>query len=66
MHGGAYARKHNPWVGLQQRAGVGEPAVHRFPTDFTTLPTVSFVIPNLDDDMHDGTVARAIPGCRPT
>ena len=28
-----------------------------FPSDFAALPTVSFVIPNLDHDMHDGTVA---------
>jgi hypothetical protein len=29
------------------------------PGDFTRLPTVSFVIPDLDHDMHDGTVAQA-------
>ena len=29
-----------------------------FPSaDYSQLPTVSFVIPNLDNDMHDGTVA---------
>ncbi len=27
-----------------------------FPADYTTLPAVSFVVPNLDDDSHDGTV----------
>ena len=27
-----------------------------FPTDFTQLPTVSLVIPNLKNDMHDGTI----------
>ena len=31
-----------------------------FPTDFTQLPTVSFVIPNLADDMHDGGDPAAI------
>jgi hypothetical protein len=30
-----------------------------FPTDYTQLPKVSFVIPNFNDDMHDGTVAAA-------
>jgi acid phosphatase len=30
-----------------------------FPTDVTRLPRVSFVIPNLQHDMHDGTVAQA-------
>jgi hypothetical protein len=29
-----------------------------FPTDFTKLPTVSFVVPNVQDDMHDGTVSK--------
>jgi acid phosphatase len=27
--------------------------------DYQSLPTVSFVIPNLDNDMHDGTIAQA-------
>ena len=29
-----------------------------FPSDFSTLPTVSIVVPNLDDDMHDGTIRQ--------
>src|SRR5882724_5340893 len=29
-----------------------------FPTDFSKLPTVSWVIPNLDNDMHDGTIQQ--------
>ncbi len=29
-----------------------------FPTDFTKLPTVSFVIPNLNRDMHDGSISQ--------
>ena len=28
-------------------------------SDYASLPTVSFVIPNLDNDMHDGTIAQA-------
>jgi hypothetical protein len=28
-------------------------------TDPAALPTVSFVIPNLDNDMHDGSIAQA-------
>ncbi|MGI8584474.1 MAG: alkaline phosphatase family protein [Chitinophagaceae bacterium] len=27
-----------------------------FPADFNLLPTVSFVIPSLDNDMHDGAI----------
>ena len=30
----------------------------QFPTDFTQLPTVSFVVPNIQNDMHDGTIAQ--------
>lgn len=58
---GAYARKHNPaanWVGTdtnQIPATVNQPFT-AFPTDFTQLPTLSLVIPNLDNDMHDGTI----------
>jgi hypothetical protein len=27
-------------------------------SDYASLPTVAFVIPNLDNDMHDGSVAQ--------
>jgi hypothetical protein len=30
-----------------------------FPADPAALPTVSFVIPNLENDMHDGSVNQA-------
>ncbi len=30
-----------------------------FPTNFITLPTISFVIPNPNNDMHDGTISQA-------
>jgi len=32
-----------------------------FPSDYTTLPTVAFVIPNLNHDMHNGKSAQSIP-----
>jgi acid phosphatase len=32
-----------------------------FPADFGKLPTVTFVIPNLDHDMHNGEPAQSIP-----
>ena len=65
---GLYARKHAPWVNWQASATNGIPAADHlpftgFPTDFNTLPTLSFVIPNLVNDMHDGgTVASVAPG----
>ena len=56
---GEYARKHCPWVNFPDLpAGVSQP-MSSFPTDYASLPTVSFVIPNLQHDMHDGTVAQA-------
>ena len=58
---GAYARKHNPWVNWQGTDVNGiPPASNRpftdFPSDFNLLPTLSFVIPNQDNDMHDGSI----------
>lgn len=62
----AYARKHNPWVDWQAdvEASVNDiPAADNmpftsFPTDYTTLPAISIVVPNLNDDMHDGTIQQ--------
>lgn len=53
---GTYARKHNPWVDFADVPASSNLRFTDFPTDFTKLPAVSFVVPNLQDDMHDGTV----------
>ncbi len=56
---GAYQRKHNPaanWSDLPP--GINLP-FSDFPQDFSKLPTVSFVIPNQDNDMHDGSFEAA-------
>jgi len=55
---GAYARKHSPWINFTNVATSANQPFTSFPTDFSTLPTLSFVIPNLNDDMHDGTIAQ--------
>ncbi|CAN5433004.1 hypothetical protein BH10BAC5_BH10BAC5_23500 [soil metagenome] len=60
---GSYVRKHNPWVNWQTSATNGYPItvnqpLTAYPTDLSLLPAVSFVIPNLLNDMHDGTVAQ--------
>jgi hypothetical protein len=55
---GAYARKHSPWINFTNVATTANQPFTSFPTDFSTLPTLSFVIPNLNDDMHDGTIAQ--------
>jgi hypothetical protein len=49
-------RKHNPWESFADASGV-ERDVAGFPADFTMLPWVSFVIPNLAHDMHDASIA---------
>ena len=39
-------------------ASVNQPLTS-LPTDWATLPTVSIVVPNLLNDMHDGTIGQA-------
>ena len=58
---GAYARKHSPWVNYTNVPKADSLPFTSFPssTNYASLPTVSFVIPNLNDDMHDGTIAQA-------
>lgn len=58
---GAYQRKHNPvanWQGSRVPAGLNKRFAD-FPRDFSKLPTVSFVIPDQDHDMHDGSFEAA-------
>ena len=54
---GKYARKHSPWVNFSNLSTSVNQPFTAFPSDYSTLPTVSFVIPNLNNDMHDGSVA---------
>ncbi|MGB9369722.1 MAG: alkaline phosphatase family protein [Xanthobacteraceae bacterium] len=51
-------RRHNPWESFPEGFTV-ERNIGAFPSDFSQLPDVAFVIPNLIHDMHDGTVAQA-------
>lgn len=58
---GAYQRKHNPasnWQGSRLPAGINQRFAD-FPRDFSRLPTVSFVIPDQNNDMHDGSFEDA-------
>ena len=60
---GKYARKHVPWVSFSNI-----PANHSLPfsafpgpgnpQNYASLPTVAFVTPNLDNDMHDGSITQ--------
>ena len=54
-----YARKHNPWVNFTNVPKEANQPLTSFPKDFEKLPTVSFVIPTLQHDMHDGTIQEA-------
>ena len=54
---GSYARKHAPWVAFSNVPASANRTFAQLPADYTHLPTVSFVIPNVDNDMHDGTIA---------
>jgi hypothetical protein len=56
---GPYARRHAPWVDFTNLPRSVNQPMGAFPTDYSRLPRLSFVIPNLDNDMHDGTVAQA-------
>ncbi|WP_184549796.1 alkaline phosphatase family protein [Mucilaginibacter sp. FT3.2] len=53
-----FARKHAPWINWQGEGVNGlSPSLSlpmtKFPTDFNKLPTVAFVIPDMDNDMHN-------------
>ena len=50
---------HNPWVDFSNVPSSANMPLSSFPTNFSSLPTVSFVIPNLQNDMHDGSVEQA-------
>ncbi len=57
---GLYARKHNPAANYTDLPASSNKTWTAFPpsADYASLPTVSFVDPNLNDDMHNGTVAE--------
>jgi phosphatidylinositol-3-phosphatase len=56
---GEYARKHNPTANYTDLPSSVNRTFAQFPSSsgYASLPTVSFVDPNLLDDMHDGTIA---------
>jgi hypothetical protein len=56
---GDYARRHAPWVNFTDIPASSDLPFARFPGNFNALPTVSFVIPNLQHDMHSGSVQDA-------
>jgi acid phosphatase len=55
---GEYARKHNPWSDFSNVPAASNRTFASFPRDYASLPAISFVVPNLLDDMHDGTISQ--------
>jgi acid phosphatase len=58
---GEYARRHVPWADFSNLpASANQPftAFPRTPAGWAALPAVSFVIPNVEHDMHDGSIAQ--------
>jgi acid phosphatase len=54
---GQYLRRHAPWTNFHNiDRTVGRP-MSDLPRHYAKLPAVSFVIPNLRHDMHDGSIA---------
>ncbi|CAN5680702.1 phosphatidylinositol-3-phosphatase [soil metagenome] len=59
---GAYERKHNPWVNFSDVPSGSNLRFERFPQDsngYKKLPTISFVVPDEDHNMHDGPISTA-------
>jgi hypothetical protein len=48
-----YAAKHNPWAHFDNVPAAANQPYSAFPRQFSDLPSVAFVIPNLCHDMHD-------------
>lgn len=61
---GKYVRKHAPWISFADVPTVVSLPFSEFPADFDKLPTVSMVIPNLDNDMHDPVLPIFAPSRR--
>lgn len=56
---GKYARKHVPWANFTNVPPANSLPFSAFPMgNYASLPTVSFVIPDNDNNMHDGSIAQ--------
>jgi len=62
-----YGRKHVPWISFTNVPNgetLDTSSNLRFldwPTDFSKLPTIAFVIPNMENDMHNGDPKDSVP-----
>jgi hypothetical protein len=62
-----YGRKHVPWISFANVPDGPTPDTSAnlrfadFPADYDRLPTVAFVIPDMEHDMHNGKPEEAVP-----
>ena len=49
-----FAKRHCPWMDFSNVPASATHDLSKFPKDFRKLPTVSFVVPTVAHDMHDG------------
>ncbi|MEV5704759.1 alkaline phosphatase family protein [Actinoallomurus sp. NPDC052274] len=64
---GRFARKHVPWANFPDLSDAVSRSFADFPSDYSALPAVSFVIPDMCDDMHNcpvktGATSTAMSG----
>jgi acid phosphatase len=52
-------RRHAPWTNFSNVPRSINKPFRAFPKNYRNLPDVSFVIPNMIHDMHDGTIGQA-------
>jgi len=62
IRSGFYERKHNPvtnWMGtgMNQVPDTCNQPFSNFPVDYNLLPTVTYIVPDQANDMHNGTIA---------
>lgn len=55
---GQYGRKHVPWASFDNVLPSENLPLSALPASYSRLPTVSFIIPNMLDDMHSASIAR--------
>lgn len=55
--GGLYKRRHAPWVSFSSFPQALHKPFSAFPHRYSKLPDVSFVVPNMCNDMHNCSVA---------
>ncbi len=63
-HDGLYKRKHNPVPNWQGAGGLDAKlnmTFEEFPKDYAALPTIAWVVPNQDNDMHNGHLEDSVP-----